>query len=87
MTTVLTSLAFFNSTWDWLIILLILLLLFGSRLPKVARNLGQGINEFKKGLSEGDGATPPPSDQPPASTPRPVQREAVRKSDISDTSV
>lgn len=38
--------------WELWIILLIILILFGSRLPKVARSLGQGISEFKKGLSE-----------------------------------
>ena len=29
----------------------IALLLFGKRLPEVARNLGQGVGQFKKGLS------------------------------------
>jgi len=28
------------------------LLLFGSRLPDVARSLGKGITEFKKGITE-----------------------------------
>ena len=34
------------------IILFIVLILFGRRLPGVARSLGQGISSFKKGLSE-----------------------------------
>jgi sec-independent protein translocase protein TatA len=34
------------------IILLIILILFGSRLPGIARSLGQGISQFKKGLSD-----------------------------------
>ena len=34
------------------IILVIILILFGRRLPGVARSLGQGISSFKKGLSE-----------------------------------
>ena len=34
------------------IILLILLLLFGNRIPGVARSLGQGISSFKKGLND-----------------------------------
>lgn len=37
---------------EWLIVLVIVLLLFGKRLPGVARSLGQGISSFKKGLNE-----------------------------------
>ena len=33
-----------------LLIALIVLLLFGNRLPSVMRSLGQGVVEFKKGL-------------------------------------
>jgi sec-independent protein translocase protein TatA len=45
-------LAGFASHWEVWIILLIILILFGSRLPGIARSLGQGINQFKKGLSD-----------------------------------
>jgi sec-independent protein translocase protein TatA len=38
------------SGWELLLILGIGLLLFGSRLPAVGRNLGKGIVEFKKGI-------------------------------------
>jgi len=38
--------------YEWLIVLFIILLLFGRRLPGVARSLGQGISSFKKGLNE-----------------------------------
>jgi len=39
---------------ELLIILLVVLLLFGaSRLPKLARSLGQASKEFKAGISEG----------------------------------
>lgn len=37
-------------TWEIVLVLVIALLLFGTRLPKVARSLGQGITEFKKGV-------------------------------------
>lgn len=34
------------------IVLLIALLLFGTRLPSIARAFGQSITEFKKGIKE-----------------------------------
>lgn len=42
-------------TPELLIILVIVLLVFGgAKLPKLARSLGQAQNEFKKGIDEGD---------------------------------
>jgi sec-independent protein translocase protein TatA len=42
---------------ELLIILLIVMLIFGgAKLPKLARSLGESSKEFKKGLSEGAGA-------------------------------
>jgi sec-independent protein translocase protein TatA len=39
---------------ELIIILLIVLLIFGgAKLPKLARSMGQAQKEFKKGLSEG----------------------------------
>ena len=40
--------------WEWLVILVIVLLLFGNKIPGVARSLGKGINEFKAGLRDTD---------------------------------
>jgi TatA/E family protein of Tat protein translocase len=34
------------------IVLLVALLLFGTRLPSIARAFGQSITEFKKGIKE-----------------------------------
>ncbi|HMG26607.1 MAG TPA: twin-arginine translocase TatA/TatE family subunit [Acidimicrobiia bacterium] len=40
---------------ELIIILVIVLVLFGStRLPKLARSMGQASKEFKKGMNEGD---------------------------------
>ena len=35
---------------EWIVVLVVALLLFGKRLPDVARSLGKGIVEFKKGV-------------------------------------
>jgi sec-independent protein translocase protein TatA len=42
--------------WEWLIILLIALLIWGKRLPDVARGLGKSLSEFKKGVKEAENA-------------------------------
>ncbi|MCB7129103.1 MAG: twin-arginine translocase TatA/TatE family subunit [Candidatus Brocadiales bacterium] len=36
--------------WEWIVILVVALLIFGKRLPDVMRSLGKGIVEFKKGV-------------------------------------
>jgi sec-independent protein translocase protein TatA len=37
-----------------LVALVVLLLFGGAKLPQLMRGMGSGINEFKKGLKEGD---------------------------------
>ncbi len=37
---------------EWIVIVLIALLLFGRRLPDVARSVGKSIIEFKKGMKD-----------------------------------
>lgn len=39
---------------ELLVVLVIALLLFGTRLPAVGRSLGEGIKNFKKGLNAQD---------------------------------
>ena len=47
--------ALFTGAPGWaelLIVLAVMLILFGNRLPSVMRSLGQGITEFKKGIKD-----------------------------------
>ena len=39
--------------WEWLIILLVILLLFGGKkIPELMRGLGKGVKSFKQGLND-----------------------------------
>jgi sec-independent protein translocase protein TatA len=41
--------------WEVVLIILAILLLFGGKkIPELMRGLGSGVKEFKKGLKEGD---------------------------------
>jgi len=43
----------FGLGWsEVLVVLAIGLLLFGNRLPEIARSLGKGVVEFKKGMTD-----------------------------------
>jgi len=55
---------------ELLIILAVVLLLFGStRLPKLARSMGQASKEFRQGLKEGAVDTPDGQAATPSTTP------------------
>jgi len=48
----------YSSIWHWLVVLIIVVLFFGTkRLTSGARDLGNAIREFKKGI-QGDEPTP-----------------------------
>jgi TatA/E family protein of Tat protein translocase len=64
---------------DILIILAIVMVLFGStKIPKLARSLGQASHEFRKGVAEGavDAPAAPPAPAPAAPLPAPAPAPA-----------
>ena len=59
----------------WLIILVVVLILFGGRkIPELMRGLGEGVRGFKEGMS---GNPQPPA--PPAQTSTPAQPPTEEK--------
>src|SRR5262245_21380950 len=78
--TMCTLFAFGGGPWDWVIIAGIVFLLFGSRLPKVMRDLGRGVTEFKKGM-QGIDEEHEEQEAPPAKIrqPDPVVQEAPKQ--------
>jgi sec-independent protein translocase protein TatA len=59
-------------TLEWVFILVIMLLLFGRRLPEVGKSLGKGIVEFKRGLKGVEDEVEQQSSRPapPAAAPK-----------------
>lgn len=44
----------FTSIWHWLIVLVIVVLIFGTKkLRNVGRDLGSAVHDFKEGLNQG----------------------------------
>jgi sec-independent protein translocase protein TatA len=65
------------SVFHWLIVLAIVLILFGGRkIPEVMKGLGEGIRNFKEGMS---GASHTPTPPPPTQAAPPVDRPAEEK--------
>ena len=67
------------SIWHWLIVLAVVLVLFGGggKIPKLMRDMGQGINAFKKGLKEDDKKK---KDDEAGDSPKALDQEAAMSS-------
>lgn len=64
----------------WIVIGVVALLLFGNRLPEVARSLGKAWNEFKRGLHDVQdelNREPPAEPRPPEKLQAPPSDEAA----------
>jgi sec-independent protein translocase protein TatA len=74
-----TTLAIGTIGWpEILIIGIVALLIFGRRLPDVARNLGKGIVEFKKGLKGIEDSIDQTSDAPSKNIQSPPVSQATQ---------
>lgn len=58
------------STTHLIIIAVILLLLFGAKLPSIMRNLGGSVREFKKGMDTSEPPTAYTPEPPPPPAPK-----------------
>ena len=67
----------FFSGGHLIIILVVLLLVFGDRLPGTMRSLGKSVSEFKKGMNEGSEVQPAP--QYRQAPPQPQQSPAPQQ--------
>lgn len=55
--------------WEWVIIGLVILLLFGGKkIPELMRGVGKGIHSFRKGMQEAREEMERPIDEPASKT-------------------
>lgn len=65
--------AILDSPMDIAIVVLVVLVLFGGKkIPEMMRGIGTGIKEFKQGMRDEPAPTPPPTTTtaPPAAEPK-----------------
>ncbi|MSO72807.1 MAG: twin-arginine translocase TatA/TatE family subunit [Rhodospirillaceae bacterium] len=63
----------FGSIWHWVIVLVIVLLLFGSgKISNIMGDVAKGIKSFKKGMKDED-------DNPPPSAGKTIEGQATAK--------
>ena len=67
------------SIWHWLIVLLIVVMVFGTKkLRGVGKDLGGAVNDFKSGMKGGEEATKGATEAPVAVAPNVIEGEAKR---------
>jgi sec-independent protein translocase protein TatA len=61
------------SLWHWLIVLVIVVLVFGTkRLKNVGQDLGEAVKGFKKGMQDDETSVRPTQSLPPDTAPTPT---------------
>jgi sec-independent protein translocase protein TatA len=66
------------SIWHWLIVLLIIVLIFGTKkLRNIGQDLGGAVKGFKEGMKEGTSDTPA-ADTPPEKVGHTIEGEAKK---------
>jgi len=64
------------SIWHWLIVLVIVVLIFGTnKLRNMGADLGAAVRGFKEGMREGEAAKEPAQDVQPQLTAKASERE------------
>ena len=67
------------SIWHWLIVLLIVVMVFGTKkLRNVGKDLGGAVSDFKSGMKSGEDATKTTAEAPPVAPPNVIEGEAKR---------
>ena len=69
------------SIWHWLIVLLVVVLIFGTKkLRNIGQDLGGAVRGFKEGMKTSEGETPaPPADSPQQISGQTLEGEAKKE--------
>jgi len=68
------------SIWHWLIVLLVVVLIFGTKkLRNIGQDLGGAVKGFKEGMKTGDanGETPAPGSPPSSATSQQIAGQTI----------
>lgn len=68
--------------WEWIIIFLAILLLFGGKkIPELMRGLGKGVHSFRKGMQEAKDEMNKPLDDKDAAAGSSASSTAIKDND------